>query len=280
MGISNLPQYNLMLRDNDSKRLLNSYRALYNHNNFNRIASTPIPKIPKIIHHIWIGPNPIPELYFKYAAGCKAIHPGWQYKLWREEDIAKENFDPKYITLFNSLGKKYSTKKDVIEYLILHKYGGVVMDIDFKCIKPLDELHHKYDFYASLEPGVNWSKVPVMTCAIVGSKPGNEVFLKALDRGIIETAERCKKKNSLIKRYFRKIKNIFVDTKIIVPCKYGITIFMTTLAKEFFIEQKKLGTAIILPTTYFNPLFPDQHQGENYFTQIRPETIAAQDWND
>lgn len=295
MGVSNRLQYDLMLRAENSKYLLDFYRELYNKNNFNNVKAEALPKIPKIIHHIWVGPNPIPKLYLKYAEQCKNLHPDWEYKLWRQEDIDKENFDPKYMKYFERFAYRYNGKKDIIEYLILYKYGGVVMDMDFQCIKPLDGLHHRYDFYAGLEPEAKWSKVPVMTNAIVGSKPGNHLFLLTLEEGAKLFDSYYQKQNSGLKYYFRIIKNFFINgDNIRVPDSRFV--FMRTLAMEFYKQPNLYGTSIVLPATYFNPIFPPQYRGynwldkmkiqfgiisaSNYFTKSRPETIAIQDFYD
>ncbi len=300
MGISNQPQYNLMFRDDDSEKRYDFYKNLYQKNSPDKIPLSTTLRIPKIIHHIWVGPRPVPELYLKYAAQCRAMHPGWEYKLWREADIEKENLDPKYMALFDKFEYKYAGKKDVIEYQILYKYGGVVMDMDFQCVKPLDELHYKYDFYAGLEPGVEWSKIPVMTNAIIGARPGNKIFIEVLDKGVLKFDQVYKESNTVIKLYFRKAKALFfkkhpdrIDFKKLPDPRY---ILMMNLAKEVFLQPERMGTMIIFPATYFNPMFPDQsrdysildkmkiklgiYSGSNYFDQPRPETIAIQDFYD
>ncbi len=296
MGISNKPQYNLMFRDDDGEKRYEFYKNLYQKNSPDKITPSVIPIIPKIIHHIWVGPKPVPELYLKYAAQCRAIHPEWEYKLWREVDLAKENFDPKYMDLFEKFENRYSGKKDVIESQILYKYGGVVMDMDFQCIKPLDDLHYKYDFYAGLEPGVKWSNVPVMTNAVIGSRPGNKLFLEVLDKGILKFDQIYERENTLVKQYFRKFKALFSSDKKITKVPDNREVLMMSLAKEVFLQPERMGVMIIFPATYFNPVFPDQskdysildkvkiklgiYSGVNYFDQPRPETIAIQDFND
>ena len=36
------------------------------------------PRIPKIIHHIWIG-GELPQRCYKFIQSCKSIHPGWKF---------------------------------------------------------------------------------------------------------------------------------------------------------------------------------------------------------
>jgi mannosyltransferase OCH1-like enzyme len=43
--------------------------------------------IPKVIHQIWIGPKPAPK---QMMQTWKEKHPGFEYILWNEEEIARE----------------------------------------------------------------------------------------------------------------------------------------------------------------------------------------------
>ena len=42
-------------------------------------------KIPKIIHQIWVGDDPIPEHCGRYVTKMKEMHPDWNVKLWGNE---------------------------------------------------------------------------------------------------------------------------------------------------------------------------------------------------
>jgi len=44
------------------------------------------PRIPKIIHQIWIGSS-LPEEYYCWQKSWQQYHPGWEYKLWTDKDI-------------------------------------------------------------------------------------------------------------------------------------------------------------------------------------------------
>ena len=63
-----------------------------------------------------------------------------------ELDYDKELLD--YLTY----SKMYVLLKDYIALLVLEKYGGVFIDQDLLCLKPLDELVHRYRYFASFEP--------------------------------------------------------------------------------------------------------------------------------
>uniref|UniRef100_A0A6C0D5X1 Glycosyltransferase n=1 Tax=viral metagenome TaxID=1070528 RepID=A0A6C0D5X1_9ZZZZ len=94
-------------------------------------------KIPHKIHQIWVGPNPIPTKSKKFMKHIKELHPDFEYKLWTDKDITKENFD-NYEYIKNS--KSYAQKADIMRYEILYNNGGIYLDIDFEIYKNLEPL--------------------------------------------------------------------------------------------------------------------------------------------
>ena len=44
-------------------------------------------KIPKIIHHIWMGGKEIPEVNKKCAESIKKVNNEFEYKLWKDDDV-------------------------------------------------------------------------------------------------------------------------------------------------------------------------------------------------
>mmetsp|Transcript_11949 Transcript_11949/g.34641 ORF Transcript_11949/g.34641 Transcript_11949/m.34641 type:complete len:177 (+) Transcript_11949:86-616(+) len=45
------------------------------------------PRIPKIIHQIWLGGNQIPPECIPWMESWKRYHPDWEYKLWQDGDL-------------------------------------------------------------------------------------------------------------------------------------------------------------------------------------------------
>ena len=65
---------------------------------------------------------------------------------------------PDYTVLANIKSKKhYRLMKTYFQSMILPKYGGVFLDTDYVCLKPLDELVYRYSFFAHLEPANDWN---------------------------------------------------------------------------------------------------------------------------
>ena len=92
--------------------------------------------IPKKIHQIWVG-SPLPEKYKKFISNIKTLHENFEYKLWNDDDITKENFT-NYDLICST--KCFAQKADIMRYEIVYKHGGIYLDIDFEIIKCLSDL--------------------------------------------------------------------------------------------------------------------------------------------
>lgn len=181
--------------------------------------------IPKIIHQIWIGQKTPPVTFEKSQESLKRLHPDWEYKLWTDADIPNLKLhNKKYYDLAENLG----AKADILRYELLLKYGGVYLDVDFICIKPLDWLL-KYTFFAGAQP---------LDCAghlcncIIGAIPNHPILkdcVQALGKSWDNNPE--------------KQKNI-VDT-------VGPLHFQRSVMK--FIDNKNLKL-MILPSGFFFPI--------------------------
>lgn len=126
-------------------------------------------EIPKIIHQIWIGDKEIP--HENYTKTIKDKHPKWKYILWDKKRLLKEKIisknlynyfiknpgtmpsNRKYTKYDKNRFKKASFFKisDIARYNILRKYGGVYIDIDIICLKPLDRLVESNEFFVGFE---------------------------------------------------------------------------------------------------------------------------------
>jgi mannosyltransferase OCH1-like enzyme len=95
--------------------------------------------IPKIIHQTWKNGN-LPPDFKIWSSTWRKINPDFQYKFYTDRDIERfvyKNY-PHYIDLFESLIT--IEKIDMFRYLVLYHYGGVYVDMDCECLKPIDGL--------------------------------------------------------------------------------------------------------------------------------------------
>ncbi|QCI96874.1 glycosyltransferase family 32 protein [Agrobacterium larrymoorei] len=85
--------------------------------------------VPRVIHQIWIGDRDVPPATEAWAAHAKAN--GLTYRLWREEDLAREGIstDPVFQRMLSE--KDFPGAVDVARYVILSRFGGIYLDCDF-----------------------------------------------------------------------------------------------------------------------------------------------------
>ncbi|MFK7857540.1 MAG: glycosyltransferase family 32 protein [Granulosicoccus sp.] len=85
--------------------------------------------VSQLIHQIWIGPKPAPAS--AEAWQVHAMRHGYQYQLWREDDLhdlgVTEN--AAYVTMLAKGDLPGAV--DVARYFILDKFGGVYLDCDW-----------------------------------------------------------------------------------------------------------------------------------------------------
>ena len=107
--------------------------------------------IPKIIHFIWLGSSPLPALYEKYRLTWKRNQPDWESWMWSDDTPRMKSFlgqgsevtlgAPKMrnMNLFVRLAD-LRARADLLRYEIIYAFGGVYVDTDMECIRPLSPL--------------------------------------------------------------------------------------------------------------------------------------------
>ncbi len=101
--------------------------------------------IPKLLHQIWFqGEDQIPDKYQKYYSTCNKINPDYLRKVWDKESIEEllEQY-PEYRKTYYNFPLMIQ-KIDFAKYLILYHYGGLYVDMDMYCLKPVDKLIEEF----------------------------------------------------------------------------------------------------------------------------------------
>lgn len=239
------------------------YRNLYNEYILQRPFFNPLIspyKIPKIIHIIWLG-SALPDFAKKMLDSWKKFHPSWEVKLWTDEDLAcfplrnQEAFDRT---------KNFGKKSDIWRYEILEKFGGVYVDCDFECIKPLDDLHRTVDFYTGIGDG---RTRPKLLNGIIGCRPHHPLIEACINSINPEVKE-------------DSFQEILESTG---------PVFFTNCITNWLLQRNDLyqdvdpGIVVGFPTSFFYP-FPDHIR--QFYTSVddvkkdwlRPETFAIHYW--
>ena len=106
--------------------------------------------IPRIMHQIWIGDEP-PADVLRWRATVLAQHPTWEHHFHRDTSVfTHPELDPELSAALREAEirvKTYQTKHhplalvaDLLRMTLLWLYGGVYLDLDMECVKPLDDL--------------------------------------------------------------------------------------------------------------------------------------------
>lgn len=205
------------------------------------------PLIPKIIHQVWVG-SPLPERFHYYIASWQKHHPAWKYVLWTDEKVARLKLHNR--ALYDAT-TNMGIKADIIKYEVVHQFGGVCADIDFECLKPLDDLHHKYEFYT----GISHTGYVELANALFGATPHHPIM-----KACVETIGD-------------------VPLRQLAPMEVITMTGPGHLTRSFAaLAPHCEGPVVALPVSYFYPL-PNTVQGLKTHREItswlKPETYAV-----
>jgi len=96
--------------------------------------------IPKTIHQIWIGNNPISEEHKGFIQKWKEMYGDYTYVFWDNKRVDEENIIPqrkhKY---FYSNEYPIVLKADILRYEIVRQRGGIYIDIDAEPLRKMDD---------------------------------------------------------------------------------------------------------------------------------------------
>lgn len=227
------------------------FKASYDHANYTLVDPYIPSKIPKIIHQIWLGGN-VPDKFLPLMESWKKFHPDWQYILWTDSDMDDFPFTDR--KAFDK-AKNFGSKADILRYEILYRFGGVYVDVDFECIKPLDPLVHAHRFFAGIA-GYDY-----IGNALIGAEPGLILFKK-----------------------LNQIMNQWSDDQLCAPWIHTGPLTFTRHVYHF-IRSHPQGVCIY-PTLFFHP-FPNQFRFEYWNSHLErsfiesffiPETFAVHYW--
>lgn len=105
------------------------------------------PRIPKIIHQVWLGGHALPDQFEAWRQSWVDHHPDWKHVLWTEDEIEELPFLRR--DLYDS-APNLGAKSDALRLEVIWRFGGLYVDIDFECLHPFDELHARVDFFAAV----------------------------------------------------------------------------------------------------------------------------------
>uniref|UniRef100_A0A1I8HNH5 Gb3_synth domain-containing protein n=1 Tax=Macrostomum lignano TaxID=282301 RepID=A0A1I8HNH5_9PLAT len=142
--------------------------------------------IPRILHYTFSSEHAYSN-YKGFVSDCLALNPDWQVYLWRDADaerLIKDHY-PDFAAKFASYRGDLQ-KSDAIRYAVLHRFGGVYLDMDVKCLQPLFPRLKSYAAFVDRErweQSINLFGMPLLLMnSAMGSAPGHPFFKYVLEK--------------------------------------------------------------------------------------------------
>lgn len=156
--------------------------------------------IPKIIHWIWIGGR-LPEQFARWMIGVREKHTGWDSIVWNEDRLRAVGIDVGHL---ESKFPFLAGISNAARLLIVRKFGGVYLDCDVECLRPMD-VFCEHQAFASRQdhrfcnavfgaipehPWVVWQTDNMEKCAGLAAFWGPELMTEAPLDGVTEIPRR------------------------------------------------------------------------------------------
>lgn len=127
--------------------------------------------IPRVFHHIWLGPKPLPDNFRQWAQRWLDLNPGWTMEHWRDDrlpDITNSaEFDG---------AESMAARSDVLRYELLASRGGVYVDADMEPLNAIEPILDGVEAFVGDER-------PATPCnAILGSVVDHSFFRAVVER--------------------------------------------------------------------------------------------------
>jgi len=187
--------------------------------------------IPKILHQLWLG-GTVPPVWAEVAKSWARFHPGWEYRFWTDaegEPFVEANY-PEFLELYKSYPYPIQ-RADVLRYLLLHHFGGLYVDMDIECLRPIDDLLAGKEVLAVQEPAAHASERGIpsyLSNAFIATEPGHPLLVALLKDLLEESAVAVTHQDVLEMTGPRKLDWVYrtgtyphvsiLDASVISPC--------------------------------------------------------------
>lgn len=196
--------------------------------------------IPKVINQIYIG-GELSSQEKKWRQTWIDLNPDWEVLLWTERELGGLIFrnEPAF-----KYCKSIASKVDIIRYELLYQFGGLYIDTDFECLKPITPFLKDREFVACKQN----PNGPSVCNAFIACTPKHRV-MHDIVYGI---EKRCKTHGN----------------KGCVE-KFGPGYITDIIDKQY-----------IFPSKYVYPfMWTNKHDPSDDLKIIYPEAYAAHHWN-
>lgn len=156
--------------------------------------------IPKVLHQTWKD-SQVPDMFSDYVASWKANHPDWEYRLWT--DVDNRRLIAEHYRWFLGTYDAYPQpiqRADAVRYFILHKYGGLYVDLDFLSCAPIDPLLSGRQCVLGVEPPAHcrhWGVRELVCNALMAAAPDHP-FFETVIRRLPEFVDRVERQEPVL----------------------------------------------------------------------------------
>jgi len=131
--------------------------------------------IPRIIHYVWVGTSPKPNLVNRCIASWRMHCSDYEIVEWGNREL--ECVDNAYVREAASVGK-WAFVSDYIRLIALFEQGGFYFDADLEITDCIDRFR-SHNFVTGFERSAGSRRVRPIT-AFMGSVPGNPIVERLL----------------------------------------------------------------------------------------------------
>jgi inositol phosphorylceramide mannosyltransferase catalytic subunit len=126
--------------------------------------------IPHIFHQIWVGPDPFPDEFAGYQETWTRHNPGWELRFWTDDNLPD---GLRRSEVYDQSTSPYE-RADILRLEVVLLFGGVHVDADFECLRPLEPLIENVEFF------IGYRKAEHVNGALFGAIPGHPILEHAL----------------------------------------------------------------------------------------------------
>lgn len=138
--------------------------------------------IPRVIHRVWLGDEPMPEEFEYYGETWQRHHPDWELRLWTDSNLPTLRFPDAFERCRN-----HGERSDVLRSELLLQFGGLYVDTDVECRRPIEPLIDDLPAFAA------WVRPGRIGSAVLGAVPGHP----AIERLLTEMQDRVGEGNQI-----------------------------------------------------------------------------------
>lgn len=124
--------------------------------------------IPKVIHYVWVGDQPLGLLQERCLASWKLHLADYEIKRWDESSLPKEVMDHPYVKAMYQK-RKWAFVSDYVRFWALNREGGIYLDTDTEVLKNFDDLLGHDAFFGKTKDGF-------VAAGVIGSRPRHQVI--------------------------------------------------------------------------------------------------------